>query len=56
MPEKIVTYEIKPLESPSIKNCWMLTEITDGKITAAWGFRTREEAETFDVEKVRGKR
>jgi len=46
-------YVIEPLNTPSVKNCWLLKEITDNKVTAAWGFRSREEAEAFDVKKVR---
>lgn len=45
--EQVITYEIKELDSPSIKNCWMKTKSINGKIVAAWGFRTIEEAENF---------
>lgn len=51
------TYEIKPFSTRGIDNCWLLTEYTDGKITAAWGFKHREEAENFlelNVPRLRG--
>lgn len=45
-------YEIKPLNTPSIHNCWILTESVDGQITAAWGFETKKEAQDFLENKV----
>lgn len=50
-------YEIKSIDTPSIKNCWMIVEKTEGQVTAAWGFRTIDDAENFlekDIPLLRG--
>lgn len=47
-----MTYEIKSFDTPSIRNCWMLTESVDGNITAAWGFQTKKEAQDFLENKI----
>lgn len=47
------TYEIKPIpKRPGIVNKWMVTERTNGQVTAAWGFRTKREATKFDAKKL----
>lgn len=37
------TYILKPIKSPS--HNWMVTELTNGKVTAAWGFVLWADAE-----------
>lgn len=39
------TYLMKPIRHPGSKNKWMVTELTNGKVTTAWGFVHWEDAE-----------